>query len=168
MFSRLIVLVALTIGLSGCFKSDKPFITAKNADYPFTSIIYYEEGSEKSTTALKRVGDKYVDAKGSEKAFARFKKIEKNLYVVQVTDTNKSGTFHLYGLIKLAADKKSFVMFSGVAEPRDIATVKSGVPGLTVCAKNFICLSNLNAYAQYAREAMDADKGFKSLIKELE
>ena len=146
-------IIIFSLGLTGCYKSEKALITGDNAVFPFSTITYAETKS-KTTNTLLRVGDKYVHSKNRDKAYARLMLVQENLYVVQISEKRGNGTTHLYALIKLSTDGKGFDVFKGVAGGKDIAAVKKRQSGLSVCDTGLICISSLKAYIKYAVKAV--------------
>ncbi|NKB16831.1 MAG: hypothetical protein HC774_08240 [Sphingomonadales bacterium] len=79
------LLLALVLGLAGCFKSNEPLLDAAQAKYPFKSATFKADDGEIET--LRREGDVYrriEDGKPRSEALLFFE-IEENVYLVQET-----------------------------------------------------------------------------------
>ena len=150
------VIAILLFGLSGCFKSNEELISADNADFPFKTITYAEAGDQQKIT-FKRVGDSYLSTKEGEKDSVRFKKFGENLYVAQLTTIERDKPLYLYALVKVAPDRKSFELIKSIAETVDLAAAGEGKSGLNVCEEEFVCVSILKNYFEYARDAPPTD-----------
>jgi len=147
--------MAACLVLAGCFTSERPLINAADADYPFESLTYMRtDGGEEIT--LERAADGYFPtAEGKTADKLLLKAMGDDLYVAQVAAPNSDGSRFLYGLIKVAPDRKAFVVGAGMAEDADLEAVRAGVPGLRICEQDddTICIDSLEAYLAYAREA---------------
>ena len=99
------LLVAL-FALTGCFKSDVPFISEAEADFPFKSITYEYEGEDDQVTLVK-VGGAYAAPDEQGDATLLMKSLEDGLILVQAEINDSSKKFYLYSIIKPSADKKA-------------------------------------------------------------
>lgn len=165
--TKLAIITALLIGLTGCFKSGEALINADNADFPFTTLTYVEAGGDDKIT-LERDGDRYLNIAENEGAYVRLQTISENLYVVQITTTDSGQSSYLYGLIRVAPDRKSFEIVKGFAGSGDLEAARQGQPGLSVCDDDMICVESLKSYVDYARAAPAADNPAKFQILVLE
>lgn len=167
MILKLTVIVVLLAGLSGCFKSGAPLIVAANADFPFTTLTYANVGSDDKIT-LVRDGDKYVNSGEDDGAAVLLQAISKNVFVAQISAPDDDKTIYLYGLIKVSADRKSFEIVKGYAEPDDVAAARQGQPGFSVCDDDQVCVATLKAYVAYAQAAPPAQRPARFQILTLE
>lgn len=156
MFSRLIrtaALACISLGLSGCFTSEQPLVSAGDADFPFESLTYHQADSEDRVTLL-RVSDGYRPASEAD-ADDRvlLKAVGEGLYVAQVRAPGSDEGRYLYGLIRVANDRMSFVMTASEASETDLAAVRAGVAGLFICKddRHLVCVDDLVGYADYAQ-----------------
>jgi hypothetical protein len=153
--ARLIALVVLAAGLTGCFKSRAELISADAADYPFQTITYTPDGEDDNIT-LVRTGDRYLVAGGSGRASVRFKALGNNTYALQISDVEDDDRpIYLYGFIRLAPDKASFELIKGIAEAEDLKAVADGKAGFITCPDDdgSVCISTLEGYIGYAMKA---------------
>ncbi len=152
--------VLASLALAGCFTSERPLITAADADYPFESLTYMRtDGGEEIT--LERAADGYAPTSEGETADRLLlKAMGEDLYVAQTAAPNSDGSRYLYGLIRVAPDRKAFVVAAGMAEDADLEAVRGGVPGLRICEQDddTICIDSLEAYLAYARETETGDE----------
>jgi len=161
--SKFVVIIALLLGLSGCFKSSRELISAVEADFPFTAITYIQNGGDKKIT-LNRVDDRYLNAKEGEQDYLRFKAIDENTYIVQVTIVDSKAPTYLFGLVRVSVDRKSFEVIKGIAQAIDLAATRKGQLGLKPCGDGDVCIATLKDYIAYAREAPPADSSSRFQI----
>ncbi len=119
---------ALALALSGCYVSKQPFIGAANADYPLKDgarlDAFAPEGKDWRLTkgrTVRRVGDRYVYAEDGEKEQSPpflFKRVAKNRYVAQMSDTSDPGkvTEYYYQLIEF--DGRTAIQYQATCNPR--------------------------------------------------
>lgn len=151
---RLIAIVALAVGLAGCFMSSAELISADEADYPFQTMTYTPDGEDDNVT-LERAGDRYLAAGADDKVSVRFKALGNDKFVVQITDIKETGPLHLYGFIKLAPDKASFELIKSIAEPADLKAAAAGEAGFATCPgdDDSVCITTLKGFVGYAMKA---------------
>ncbi len=90
---RHLAVLALVIGLTGCFKSSAPLIDASNSKFPFKTITLKAEDGE--IEILKREGDVYKrteDGKPSEEPLL-LHEISDGIYIVQETPKDGDTTY---------------------------------------------------------------------------
>jgi hypothetical protein len=161
------VLFVLTIGLSGCFVSKNELITADSADFPFTTMTYVEENSKKTNT-LKREGNKYMALGQKDQVYIRLNKINKDAYIGQMAMTDNGKSVYLFALLRFSDDRKSFTLSKAVADKDDIAAVKNGGTGLSICEDDTVCIPSLKAFAKYALQPHPKDKAIIHQILAIE
>jgi hypothetical protein len=146
----------MTAALSGCFMSTKSLIDDAHAAAPYAKILYADAGGGQKMT-LTRQGKHYVirSDKGEEGA-VRFMAAGDNLYVVEAGGPDRNGkTTFLYAVLKLDPAKKTATAYKAIARDGDTKLPK----GLSACDKGSdktICVTDLAAYAAYAKAAMAA------------
>ena len=98
----LLILTAVTI-LRGCFVSNTPMVTPKNADYPFERITFIsvlDSDDIKEEVTLVRDGDNYVELGREDEGQYRLAKVETDLFIGQVIEVNDDGENEvLYGVV---------------------------------------------------------------------
>jgi hypothetical protein len=148
---RFAVLALFSLNLAGCFKAAEPLIVPGEADFPFETLTYVEESGSDAIT-LVRAGDAYRPANENTNDRVMFKVLGPDTYLVQLTSSHDDETLHLYGFIKLTADRSGFVMATAVAGTEDLAAIWSGYDGLSLCEDDpdTICIENLDAYIAYS------------------
>ena len=152
--------LAACLLLAGCFTSEQPMITADNADYPFESLTYMRTDGGEEITLERAAGGYAPTSEGETSDRLLLKAMGEDLYVAQTAVPNSDGSRFLYGLIKVAPDRKTFVVAAGVAEDADLEAVRAGVPGLRICEQDddTVCIDSLEAYLDYARKAGTGDE----------
>jgi hypothetical protein len=118
----------LALGLSGCYVSKQPFITAANADYPLKDgarfAAFLPRGKDwrpdKGRT-VRRIGDHYVYANDGETEQSPpflFKRIARNRYVAQMSDSSdpRKVTEFYYQLIVF--DGTTAIQYQATCNPR--------------------------------------------------
>jgi hypothetical protein len=147
--ARILFLVLVTVGLSGCYQGSTPLIPADNAVFPYETITYRPQGSEDSKTLIHK-GDAYVvQDDADEPMLMRFMAIEGDLYVAELVGSNQGVTTVLYGTIKVDFAAKTVRTYASVADETDVG------PGLRTC-KDGVCVDDLDAYIAHARALIDA------------
>ncbi|MHA1524268.1 MAG: hypothetical protein ACTSY1_07645 [Alphaproteobacteria bacterium] len=164
---KITALVFLLVGLAGCFKSGKELIRADNAVFPFKTLTYVDAGGDDKIT-LERVGDKYLNIGEKDGVYVRLKALGENVFVAQISAPDTKGPMHLYGLIKVSPDRKSFEIIRGYAGSSDLAAVRAGTPGLFVCDDDSVCISALENYIDYAQAAPPEESQSQFQILKLE
>jgi hypothetical protein len=93
-----------TVGLSGCFVSDKPFITPANADYPFGEVTHFLnfDGPNSNSVVTSEsdliLKDAYYYV--SDNYVLLFKALDAGFYVMQLSrPPESSGSF--YSLMRI-------------------------------------------------------------------
>jgi hypothetical protein len=143
---NVLVVLAVAIGLAGCFTSKAPLIGDGMAAAPYARITYVEEGSDE-THILVREGKGYVE-RANDTARMLFAPVGENLYVVQVTgNADADDVKQLYGFVAVDLAAGIARSYKTVAKPGDAG------PGLTECDKDLICIDDLDAYVALATKA---------------
>jgi hypothetical protein len=115
----------MAIGLTGCFKSDAPFITPAQAVYPFKTLRIADPEGQKSL--IKRDGERYAYAEDPDKpgesqpntTYLLIYAIEENFYLVQAEDEGKQ----VYLFAKRDGDKLNFASLCEAADPKVLQQV---------------------------------------------
>ena len=142
--------VLLALGLAGCFISDKPLIGDADAVTPFNKITFGEPGSKEPTTVT-RTGKAYVARQKDGTLTLRFKSVDTDLYLAEMSGTGKDGKVQrLYALVKLDRAANTAATYKAVASKDDIG------PGLRDCKESTVCIDDLNAYITLAKAAIAA------------
>lgn len=147
---HILAVVALAAGLAGCFTSDKPLISDADSATPFKKITFGTPDSKEPTTVTLE-GKAYV-AKQKEGTIAlRFRLIEADLYLAEMSGADKEGKIQrLYGLVKLDRTANTAGAYKIMAGKDDFG------PGLRDCKDSTICIDDVNAYIALAKKAMAA------------
>ena len=146
-----IALVAGALVLSGCYTSEEPLISVKDADFPFERITYLQDGSTSETTVV-RHDDGYRSDPDDNSEPVLLKEMAENTYLAQAV-TDKGAL--LYAVITVAPDRTMFFMSATEATEADFAAVQRGVPGLAVCddPPDAICIRKADGFVAYARNS---------------
>ncbi|MEP0944214.1 MAG: hypothetical protein ABJH63_19765 [Rhizobiaceae bacterium] len=149
-----VISVIATLMLSGCFVSERPLISAAEADYPFQSITYEFPGEDDRVT-LVRTGESYTAPAEEGDGKLLLKQISDDTYVLQIEFLEGGKPSFLFALAKLAADKKSLVLIKPFAQEADLEVARRGDHGLKPCAADpdVICLTTLDGYVKYALDS---------------
>ena len=144
-------LVLASVALAGCFKAVDPLIVPGAADFPFETLTYVEASGGDEIT-LVRAGEAYRPANENTNDRVTFKMLGPDMYLAQLTSSHDDKKLYLYGIIKLTADRSGFVMATAVADSEDLAAVRSGYDGLSLCQDDpdTICIESLDAYMAYS------------------
>ena len=151
--SRILVLVTLCVGLTACFTSEKPLISAEDAVFPFEHIVFGEASRPDDRQTWTRKGDAYSfrpDDSADREALMRLKAVGENLYVVQMEFTEDDKPNRLYALLKADVPAGRVVSYASVMPDEFEAQ-----PGLSICEKA-VCIDDLDAYVAYAQARMAA------------
>jgi len=151
---RVALVALLSFALFGCFRSVEPLIGEGEADHPFESVTYVQAGGGEEVT-LVRSGDAYRPANEDTDDRVWLKVLDENLYLAQLAPADASGPGYMYGIVRVAPDRKSFVMTASVAEASDIAALSQDHEGLGPCPDDpeTVCIENDNAYIAYSEES---------------
>lgn len=146
-FTLLVVLVSTTLG--GCYISDKPLVSARDAVFPYKTISYREAKGDEIMT-MKREGDSYVMRKdgSSDRLDLRFRKIGKDLYLAQASADQDGKPAILYAVVKVDWKRKRAESYKAVAEMSEEG------PGLRKCGSNELCIDDLRKYLKLAEKAV--------------
>lgn len=145
------ILAALTFaGLAGCYTSDKPLITDETSATPYQKITFYNENDKPLTYAVDGKRYKATDENG-EVSYLNLQSVEDDYYVAQLSSdqSNADGPQILYAYIRLDADAKKALLWKMVGSTSDVR------PGLHECDQ-VICIDDLKAYIDYAKEGIAA------------
>lgn len=145
--------------LAGCFKSDVPFISETEADFPFQTITYeFEEEDDRVT--LVKVGNSYAAPNEQGESTLLIKNLGERLYLIQAAVEDKDSSMYLYSIAKLADDRKSAELIKPFAMSEDRKVAKAGKHGFRVCPQEdqMVCLSDLQAYIDYALSHQSEEK----------
>ena len=138
---QIMVGLALATALSGCFRSDQPFLTEANSVAPYAKITFREEHSPQTTT-LSRVGSAYTGDTGQGVVTFRFMALDRpNLYVVQASGPgveSRTGDDLVYVVVRIDLTEHRAFTFKSIGYHLDAG------PGLRTCG-NDICIVDLNA-----------------------
>ena len=144
----LIILIVSALGLTGCFKSEQPLISASDADFPFTTITYADDSGSEIT--LEKSGHAYVSTEDRDETALRLKAIDGSTYIGQIFPENDGGDGYLYALIKVSADRKRFFLVHSVAGEQALAAAKQATYGFRPCDDGFVCISTLDGFEKFA------------------
>jgi hypothetical protein len=149
---KVLAVLALAAGLSGCFTSDKPLIAADKAAFPFETIVFHEKASDQPSK-LVHEGSYYVShEKGGDHIIElRLMPAGDNLYVVEMNGGDETPPLYLHALLKVDPAAKTATSYKAVAPGKDDFGA-----GLRRCDKDQICIDSLDAYVAYAKAAITA------------
>jgi hypothetical protein len=143
--------IPLAMALSGCFISETPLVTAKDAVFPFKTISY-KQGNEEKPAQLVREGDTYVIPDPEEKARVEvlFKDLGDGLYLAQMSGEEDGKTSMLYSVLKVDFDKKIAESYKAVGKDEFVRE------GLRKCGDGTLCIDDLDVYLELAKSAIAA------------
>jgi hypothetical protein len=150
---RQFAVLAITLGMAGCFTSREPLIGPEDAVFPFDRIVFGEVSRPNDRQSLVRKGDAYSfrpDDSEEREAFLRLKAVGENLYVVEMAFTEDDQVQRLHAVLK--ADPAAMRVYSFAAIRPDAFVAE---PGLSVCG-NMACIDDLDAYVAYAIRRIEA------------
>jgi hypothetical protein len=151
--SRVLSVAFLCLGLAACFTSDEPLIAGGDADFPFERIVFAEVSRADDPQTWIHKGDAYSwrpDANDEREAVMRLKAVGDDLYVVQMSFTERDQPELLYALLKADLPAKRVTSYAGI-KPDAFAAQ----PGLGLC-ESTVCIESLDAYVAYAKSRIDA------------
>jgi len=146
-----LLFVSFVLGLAGCYRSNAPLITAANADFPFNNLTYQPQGSS-DPVKLERQGNRYVASNKKQQAILLMKSIGQNRYVVQVSAQSKTEMVHLFGVITVSEDRKTFSLTHSYVVDFERAAIVNAHEGLSPCKTpegDMVCLAELDAFIRY-------------------
>ena len=154
-----IIVVLFGLTLSGCFKSDIPFVSPEEADFPFQRLTYEIVGEDDRVT-LVRVGDGYVAPNEQGDSSLRLKLLGNGIYLLQAKIEDSDGPYYLYALAKLETDGKSAEIIKPFAEGHERELARQGHHGFRICPEDeqMICLTDLQAFIDYAVSSTTNEK----------
>ena len=154
-----IIFVVLALAVSGCFKSDVPFISADEADFPFKRLTYEIVGEEDRVT-LVRVGDAYAAPEEQGESTLLMKALGDDYFLLQAQIADSERPFFLYAVARLEADRKSAEIIKPFAELPDRELARQNKHGFQVCPEDeqMICLSDLQSFIDYAVSSTTEEK----------
>ena len=162
----IVILVVSALGLTGCFKSEQPLISAGDADFPFTTITYADPNGKEIT--LNKTGDTYVNTDDGDESALRLKALDENTFIGQIAVEDDDGDGYLYALVEIAEDRKSFYFLHPVANEQAIAAANQGKHGFRPCDDGFVCISTLDGFVKFATStAQSEDASVTFTIKNL-
>jgi hypothetical protein len=148
--TRVLLIAATAIGLSGCFVSKTPLIGDEQSAAPYQKIVYGEADDDEVTT-LNKEGSAYMLRADGNEVEVRFTDVGEGAYVAQLRSTKEGETAILYAYLKVDVAGKTAEAYKVVAEKEDAG------PGLSRCAtENEVCIESIKAYADHARSAIAA------------
>jgi hypothetical protein len=148
---KLIPIILLVIGLAGCFTSNKPLITPADAVFPFATFTYGEEGSESTTTFVRRDDAYALDpAPDGRMIELLFRKLPSGHYLAQMKGDQKPNPIYLYALLKVDFATGTAAAYKVVGGKDDVR------PGLRSCPEKTICVDDLAAYVAAGEAAIAA------------
>lgn len=152
---RFLAILAVSVGLSGCFISDKPLISPADATFPYQTIVYADpDGGEPQTLTRSDAGYLLKSDNSDEVATLLFKDVGDGLYVAQLSFVEDDEPRVLYSVLKVDLAAKKGLSYLAIA-PDDWVDA----PGLTKCRDNTVCIASLDDYVAHARAAIA--KGLK-------
>lgn len=151
----LVILIVSALGLSGCFKSEQPLISARDADFPFTTITYADPNGKEFT--LKKTGDAYVSTEDGDESALRLKAIDESTYIGQIAVEDDDGGGYLYALVEVAEDRQSFFFLHPVANEQATTAANQGKHGFRLCDDGFVCISTLDGFVSFATSTPQSD-----------
>lgn len=145
------MLAVMVVGLSGCFTSETPLISAEDADFPFETFTYREVSADKLITMV-REGDAYLieapDIDG--RLEIRLMDIGDGLYLAQAHGEKDGTVSLLYSVLKVDFEKRTAESYLAVADE------KFATKGLRQCDDGKICIDDLDVYLELARRSITA------------
>jgi len=149
--TKLLLIAATAIGLSGCFVSKTPLVGEDKSVAPYQTIAYTQDDEDKTTT-LTREGSAYMLRAEGNEVEIRFADVGDGAYVAQLRSKTEAGSPILYAFLKVDLAIKTAQGYKIVAKDED-----SG-PGLSRCSttEEEVCIESIEAYADYARKAIAA------------
>ena len=151
----LIILIVSALGLSGCFKSEQPLISAGDADFPFTTITYADPNGTEYT--LEKSGDAYLSTEDGDETALRLTAIDENTFIGQIFAEDDGGDGYLYALVEVSEDRKSFSFVHPVAGEQALAAANQGTYGFRPCDDGFVCISTLDGFEKFASATPQPD-----------
>ncbi len=154
-FPGFLALFVAVFALSGCYTSDEPLISLKDADFPFQSLTYVQ-GDNSSEITLVRGDDGYRSEPDDDSGPVLLKEMAENTYLAQAV-TGEGAL--LYAVITVSPDRKSFVASASMAGEADFEAVRKGVPGLSICKdlSDAICIEKAESYLAFAKNSQELD-----------
>ena len=150
--SLLILSLLATLGLAGCFTSDKSLITDDKAEAPFAKITFAEHGSPGDKTTLTRDGKAYVAKVDDGSTMTmHFMPLGDDLYLAESSGEQQGKVLRLYALIKLDRTKNMAMTYKSTADKSDAG------PGLPSCRRqdmDMVCIEDVDAYVALAKAAI--------------
>jgi hypothetical protein len=149
---RILAVLALAAGLSGCFTSDKPLIPPDKAAFPAETIVFHENGSDQPSK-LVHERDYYVshEKDGDHVIQLRLMPAGDNLYVLEMNGGDETPPLYLHAFLKVDPTAKTATSYKSVAPGKDDFGA-----GLHRCDKDQVCIDSLDAYVAYAKAAVAA------------
>lgn len=146
--SKLLLVVVLSAGLAGCFTSDGPLITVEEADFPFQTIIFSQEGEQEQIN-LQRQSIGYVGISDDAAPITfLFKRMSDDLFLVQVSgESEDEGTQYLYGALLVDLEAQTAKAYATIADESEIPAEA----GLSFCGRGLVCLTDLDAYTSFVQ-----------------
>lgn len=144
---QILAAMLLAVGLAGCFTSDKSLIGDADAVTPYARITFGEQNAKERTT-LTREGKAYLAKHKDGTLTVRFKAVEGDLYVVELSTAKDGKVERLYALLKLDKATNTATTYKAVAGKGDIG------PGLRDCKDGTICIDDLAAYVALGKAAI--------------
>ena len=150
MLFRMLALLPVLF-LAGCYTSDREFVSAKQAVFPYKKIVYQSKDSDKPTT-ITHVGAAYVgvpDDPGKPPVEFRFMPVGGPFYLAQFKGYEGKKVQYLFAVVKLDAEAKTVWSYAAAAEKEDQG------PELRSCGKRGhndtdICLTRIEPYLIHA------------------
>lgn len=166
---RVAAIALLSLALAGCFRSIEPLIGEGEADFPFQSLTYAQDGGGEEVT-LVRVGNAYRPANEDTDDRVWLKELGEDRYLAQLAPANATGPGYMYAIVRVASDRKSFTMTAAVADASDLAAIRQDFEGLGPCPDDpeTVCIENANTYVAYSQEAEVARRGTAFNILKME
>ncbi len=122
---KLIPIILLVIGLAGCFTSNKPLITPADAVFPFATFTYGEEGSESTTTFVRRDDAYALDpAPDGRMIELLFRKLPSGHYLAQMKGDQKPNPICVDDLAAYVAAGEAAIAAGGKPDTVYAFTVK--------------------------------------------
>lgn len=151
---RLLTALLVLGGLAGCYTSEKPLVSAEESVAPYAKMTFQGQDSSDTPAEFTRDGKVYrTVANDGSKLTLLLKPMENDYYVAQLSGPSTSDPNSpeqiLYAYLHLDVTNKVADAYRAFGEKKDVR------PGLSAC-KDVICIDDLNAYIDYAKEQIAA------------
>ena len=145
--SRLLAVLVLAAGLSGCFTAQTPLIGDK-AVFPYEKIVWMEEkGTEEVTMTHEGNAYRFRPKEAKSDGFLRLMPVG-DLTLAELEFSEAEKVNRLYAVLKVDMEAKTVQSFAAVAPDG------FDEEGFTPCDDG-MCVDSLDAYIAYARRLID-------------